>query len=180
MIHYNTEKQLDGQPPIAFPIRGIDYDPERRWLFTGDEIGCLATWDVSKLLDKMDQVMADYRQRQPGMQEKDSTFITGSSGENWEKIKFSADDVKLINHFSAHTDAISWVTWVPELRVVATSSFDKNVYMWSTDFERSDEGKKMGLLVLGNKATAKDAEVDKETQKYRDKWLISVDKETRY
>ena len=114
------------------------------------------------------------------MQEKDSTFITGSSGENWEKIKFSADDVKLINHFSAHTDAISWVTWVPELRVVATSSFDKNVYMWSTDFERSDEGKKMGLLVLGNKATAKDAEVDKETQKYRDKWLISVDKETRY
>ena len=72
------------------------------------------------------------------------------------------------------------MTYVPDLDVVATSSYDKNVYMWATEGEDPEKGTKMGSLVLGNKATAPDAELDKETAKYRARWHTKVDKETRY
>lgn len=72
------------------------------------------------------------------------------------------------------------MTYVPDLDVVATSSYDKNVYMWATEGEDPEKGTKMGSLVLGNKPTAPDAELDKETAKYRARWHIKVDKETRY
>jgi hypothetical protein len=45
-----------GQPAreiIYFPIRAIDYDPEERMLWTGDELGYMQKWDVSQLLDKL-------------------------------------------------------------------------------------------------------------------------------
>ena len=36
-----------------FPIRAIDYDPEERIVWTGDELGYMQRWDVGDLLDKL-------------------------------------------------------------------------------------------------------------------------------
>jgi hypothetical protein len=41
---------------IAFPIRGLDYDPVGRMLYTGDEMGYMMKLDVSELLDKLQEV----------------------------------------------------------------------------------------------------------------------------
>jgi len=41
---------------IAFPFRGLDYDPVGRMLYTGDEMGYMMKWDVSELLDKLQEV----------------------------------------------------------------------------------------------------------------------------
>jgi hypothetical protein len=38
VIHYNKEEETQNEK-IAFPFRGVDYDPERRMLYTGDEMG---------------------------------------------------------------------------------------------------------------------------------------------
>ena len=99
VILYNEKETIKGEEKIAFPIRGIDYDHERHLLFTGDEIGYLATWDVSRLVDKMDQVMQQYKyqQKQTSPDKGDTTFLTGT--EHWEKIKFSSEDVKLVSNF---------------------------------------------------------------------------------
>ena len=42
------------------------------------------------------------------------------------------------------------------------------------------KGVKVGSLVLGNKATAPGAELDKETRLYRKGWKIEVDKISRF
>ena len=42
------------------------------------------------------------------------------------------------------------------------------------------KGVKMGSLVLGNKATAPGATLDKETERYRRGWKIQVDKISRF
>lgn len=75
------------------------------------------------------------------------------------------------------------------MRLIGSSSYDCNVFLWSADeyitiepkegYEK-DVPKKMGSLVLGNKATAPGQEPDSETQKYRKKWHVQVDKITRY
>jgi len=31
----------------GFPFRGVDYDPEKRMLYAGDEMGYMLQWDVS-------------------------------------------------------------------------------------------------------------------------------------
>jgi|TARA_B110000285_G_C15120793_1_gene616993 hypothetical protein len=36
-----------------FPIRAIDYDPEERIIWTGDELGYMQRWDIGDLLDKL-------------------------------------------------------------------------------------------------------------------------------
>jgi len=63
-IHYNEEHvhhNKDGtKMPIAFPIRGIDYDPVKRMLYTGDEMGYMMKWDLNQMLDKLEQVQADF------------------------------------------------------------------------------------------------------------------------
>jgi len=45
--------------------------------------------------------------------------------------------------WSAHTELINMVTYVKELDVIASCSFDCNVFMWNR------EGQKVGSLVLG-------------------------------
>jgi WD40 repeat protein len=106
------------------------------------------------------------------------TFLTGTM--SWDKVKFSEDDVKLVNCWKAHTDAINCVTWVPDLNLVGTCSYDCNVYLWAAESPEYGKGVKMGSLVLGNKATAPGAELDHETRKYRKGWKVNVDKVTRY
>jgi len=98
------------------------------------------------------------------------TFITGTM--SWDKVKFSEDDVRLVNYWMAHKDAINSVTWVPELRLVGSCAYDCNVYLWAAESPEYGEGVKMGSLVLGNKATAPGAELDTETRKYRRGWKV--------
>lgn len=79
----------------------------------------------------------------------DNTFITGTGAEKTaEDIVFHEGDVKLLNKWHAHKDAINWVCWAPELKVAASCSFDCNVYMWFNDSQE----KRAGSLVLGNRA----------------------------
>jgi len=89
-------------------------------------------------------------------------------------VVFSEDDVKLVNRWKAHKDAINWITWVPELKAIGSCSYDCNVYLWSR------QQKKVGSLVLGNKATMPGQELDPETARYRAGWDICIDKWTRF
>lgn len=41
---------------VNFPIRAIDFSPEAMTLFTGDEMGYMHKWDVSKILKKLEDV----------------------------------------------------------------------------------------------------------------------------
>lgn len=53
----NHAEQIQGPNKTAemiyFAIRGIDYDPEQKMLWTGDELGYMQKWDVSSLLNKL-------------------------------------------------------------------------------------------------------------------------------
>jgi len=165
----------------AYPIRGIDYDPQERMLYTGDEKGYMQKLDVRPLLDKLEQANQEAKAKSSKSPEKagDATFLTGTG--STEKIKFSEADVKVVCCWKAHNDHINWVTWIPELRLIGSSSYDCNVYLWSADVgEETKKGKKMGSLVLGNKATAPGQEPDAETARYRKGWKIDVDRATRY
>jgi WD40 repeat protein len=39
-----------------FPIRAMDYDKETQLLYTGDEMGYMNKWDVSKLIEKLEEL----------------------------------------------------------------------------------------------------------------------------
>jgi WD40 repeat protein len=52
--------------------------------------------------------------------------------------------VYLVHRWKAHSDGINCVTFVPEINVIASCSFDCHVYIWNKDCE------KIGSLVLGN------------------------------
>lgn len=39
-----------------FPIRGMDFDPINKVLYTGDEMGYMHKWDISRLIDKLEQL----------------------------------------------------------------------------------------------------------------------------
>ena len=58
-----------------------------------------------------------------------ATFITGFN-ESLVKAQFTSDDITHEFRWKAHKDFINQVTYVPELDVFATCSFDCNVYMW--------------------------------------------------
>jgi len=174
---------------IYFPIRAIDYDPEERMLWTGDELGYMQKWDVSDLLDKLTEKQRRHEaaqqlqketiamQQSMGKQAAKQTFITGSDSLKAEdEIVFSSSDVQLTNQWKAHADAINWVTWAADLKVAASCSFDCNVYMWFRD----DQKKRAGSLVLGNKAIPPGQEEAPENKRYRNRWHIKVDKRTRY
>lgn len=75
--------------------------------------------------------------------------------------------------WKAHEDAINCVTWVDELKLISSCSFDCNVYVWNPEAE------KVGSLVLGNRAAPAGTENDGEN-KYRNNWRIKIDKETRF
>jgi WD40 repeat protein len=85
--------------------------------------------------------------------------VTGvdAGGNLKQKIEFSDKDVVLLLRRSAHTDCINWISYIEELDIVASCSFDCNVYMWNVDCQ------KIGSLVLG-------------TEKL---WQINIDKRVR-
>jgi len=51
-------------------------------------------------------------------------------GEKEDDSGFHPSDVKQVVRWKAHNDLINQVTFVPELQVIATCSFDCNVKMW--------------------------------------------------
>lgn len=61
-IDYNDNEQIvvskDGEKgqKVAFPFRGIDFDPVGKIVYTGDEMGYMHKWDVSALLEKLDDI----------------------------------------------------------------------------------------------------------------------------
>ena len=47
-----------------------------------------------------------------------------------ESADFRPKDIKHVVRWKAHSDLINQVTFVPELQIIATCSFDCNVKMW--------------------------------------------------
>lgn len=73
-----------------------------------------------------------------------------------ESVQFAAEDIPPPVVWKAHEDAINCVTYVKELNLISSCSFDCNVYVWNPDSE------KVGSLVLGNRASPPDAVLDAE------------------
>jgi len=46
----------DQTAPPHFPIRAMDYDKDRRLLYTGDEMGFMIEWDISSLITKVNEM----------------------------------------------------------------------------------------------------------------------------
>jgi len=104
---------------------------------------------------------------------KKSTFLTGFN--EGPKHEFSADDIELVKRWKAHNDLINQVSYVPELHIVATCSFDCNVYMWN-----KDTYKQVGSLVLGTGASQQSEQTEAERRKYSKIWQIKIDKQPRF
>lgn len=58
-----------------------------------------------------------------------SAFLTQKE-ESGGEFKYLDEDVVLLNQWMAHKDAINFLSWVPDLKVAASCSFDCNVYVW--------------------------------------------------
>ena len=65
---------------------------------------------------------------------------------------------------------INSITYVPELDVTATSSFDCNVYMWKFEGENGDVVKRAGSLVMGTGQQATQEQSAAEQKKYAKIW----------
>lgn len=46
------EDSEEGAKPAHFPIRAMDFDPETKMLYTGDEMGYMNKWDLTGLIEK--------------------------------------------------------------------------------------------------------------------------------
>lgn len=81
-----------------------------------------------------------------------------------------------VHRWQAHQDLINQVTFIPELEdgVIATCSFDCNVYLW-----RKDDCKQVGSLVLGTGLSQQGEQTAAEKRKYAKIWQININKEAR-
>lgn len=157
----------------------MDFDATNKILYTGDEMGNMHKWDLSRLIDKLvafDEKMKVRKSSQYGVrefkqtllnleppederdslkvnpkkvdiskhrsskpEEESKTFLTASRvasvipPEDGEDLKEDdgEKDVFLIARWKAHMDGITWVTFNETPTFIATSSFDKNVYIWN-------------------------------------------------
>ena len=88
---------------------------------------------------------------------------------------FSAEeDIVQVARWQAHKDQITCVTFVPELNLVASCSFDYHVYMWC-----KETCKRIGSLVLGT-GTSINGHSDAERKKQDKIWQIKIDKRPRH
>ena len=97
-----------------------------------------------------------------------------------EKIRetvYTEEDVPLLEIFKAHRDSINFISWVPDLKIIASCSFDCNVYVWGRN-EAGTRTEKKGSLVLGNRAQT--AEEAGQPSKFKSKWHIDINKKKRY
>ena len=101
--------------------------------------------------------------------EDDATFLTGI-GNSKENLDFSADDIVPSKPWRAHTDGVSWVTYIEDLDLISSCSFDKNVFIWDI---AGDNHNKVGSLVLGMKAVPPGMELDNDQKRFRASWKIT-------
>lgn len=101
---------------------------------------------------------------------KKSTFITGTDTSN--QITFDpAEDIILIKRWKAHHDLINQITYVPDLKIIATCSFDCNVHMWSRDMNGPDKPiKRVGSLLLGTGRAQTSEQTEAEKRRYANVW----------
>ena len=103
--------------------------------------------------------------------EEDNTFLTGlMTGDGKEEMKFSNDDVQPGTPWRAHKDTISWVSYIEDLGIIASCSFDKNVYLWDVSGPHKEQ---VGSLELGMKAVPPGATPDSEQKEFIEKWKIT-------
>lgn len=98
-----------------------------------------------------------------------NTFLTGVAGgasavdpNSTEEQKYTEEDVVSPPDWTwrAHDDGINWVTYIPELHMVATCAFDYNVFVWNADTVRDPVSTQHdGSLLLGNKVLPPDTSV---------------------
>jgi len=130
-----------------------------------------------------------------------ATFITGTNGEVKEEKKdkimpeklefefmsniaeFEKDDVHMVNRWKAHQDLINHITYVPDLKVIATCSFDCNVSMWdrkTSIIEKEDRivrtNKRVGSLLLGTGHAQQSEQTEAERRRYANARKIKIDK----
>ena len=74
-----------------------------------------------------------------------ATFITGKV---IEELKYSEDDIVESMPWKAHHDSISCVTYISELNLLASSSYDQHVFIWDV---QGDKMEQVGSLLLGKK-----------------------------
>lgn len=94
-----------------------------------------------------------------------------------EEDEFRVEDLPILEPYKAHEDAINWVTYVADLHLVATASFDFHVYIWDFKGERPV---RMGSLVLGNRVVPDNTKLDAEARRMKSNWRIVIDKLRRY
>mmetsp|Transcript_35271 Transcript_35271/g.46433 ORF Transcript_35271/g.46433 Transcript_35271/m.46433 type:complete len:165 (-) Transcript_35271:403-897(-) len=164
-------------------------------MYTGDEAGYLQKWDLNPMLDKLKQNEASFKaraelERQRGLTadsssqrgsamarrtgqsgaDDGSTFITGvAQNQVVEELKITEEDVIPSQPWQAHQDGINCVTFIPELSLVATCSFDYHVYIWDCE---GDNRLKVGSLLLGNKVLPPGAKMDADQRRYKSYWKI--------
>ena len=66
----HSTADVGGEKPPHFPIRAIDYDKEEKMMYTGDEMGFMIRWDISKLLEKLESLAPNEDLLNDGSQQK--------------------------------------------------------------------------------------------------------------
>ena len=129
---FNEQEQTPGHDLIAYAIKAIDFDADEQVLFTGDEQGYLQKWDLRIFLAKLQREKEDAEDKQRQKSNiglKSTAFITAADAQ--QDIVYTVEDVRLVFNWLAHNDSINFVSWVHEpIGIVASCSFDCNVYMW--------------------------------------------------
>ena len=184
--YINQYEQIKGyggkiREEVAFPMRALDFNPANNILYTGDDAGYLQKWDLTVLLQKLKayEQASKYKQEierkasienvsfqkmaatmQSQGSEEGNTFLTGlMAGDGKEEMTFSNDDVKPDIPWRAHKDTISWVSYIDDLDIIASCSFDKNVYLWDVSGPHKEQ---VGSLELGMKAVPPGVQPDSE------------------
>ena len=89
----------------------------------------------------------------------------------------------MVNRWKAHQDLINHITYVSDLKVIATCSFDCNVSMWDRKtciIEKEDRivrtNKRVGSLLLGTGHAQQSEQTEAERRRYANAWKIKIDK----
>jgi hypothetical protein len=83
-------------------------------MWTGDEMGYINKWDLSVVVEKLENMRpaedvdeADIALKQKLMSAQKATFLTGMGGEKEDESGFKPSDVKKIVRWKAHSDLIN-------------------------------------------------------------------------
>jgi hypothetical protein len=56
LLSVRDESESEVGEKAHFPIRAIDYDKETNIMWTGDEMGYMNKWDLSELIQKLEDM----------------------------------------------------------------------------------------------------------------------------